>query len=335
MPQAYANPYSGLARGIETGFGMARMKAEAAMKKDVTALSNAFNMLNVKGLPPEKKLEVYNATIVPIANRMNPESTLDEMSSWPEGLNTFAKQAGDLMKSYNKGDLSSRDTLDSLELIKLDAGEQGKAFDISGLTAGVKRGERQAATGLQAVGVEGPLTEMGAEVEGRGGLTGLREYVEEGTVPPAAKEEKLVERTVDLGNEIEYIYTDGSRETKPKGRAPGKAGGGAGAGKWDKDAAARLDKLYGTQTEMGIVVDPERMAEYEDANTYLAEYKKMGLTANDAAVLAARRAKAGGIDPIQTAVDKYRELGKSDKEIKAFLRRSKFKSVSPRIYGLK
>lgn len=38
---------------------------------------------------------------------------------------------------------------------------------------------------------------------------------------------KAVERTVDLGNQIEYIYTDGTRELKPKG-APPKAPGGAG-----------------------------------------------------------------------------------------------------------
>lgn len=107
------------------------------------------------------------------------------------------------------------------------------------------------------------------------------------------------------------------------------------ADKWNKDAAARLDKLYGTQTEMGIVVDPERMAEYQDANTYLADYKAKGLTANDAAVLASRRAVAGGIDPIQQVIDQQRAAGKSDKEIKGMLRKSQFKSVSPRIYGLK
>ncbi len=31
---------------------------------------------------------------------------------------------------------------------------------------------------------------------------------------------KMVERTVDLGNQVEYIYADGTRETKPKGRVP-------------------------------------------------------------------------------------------------------------------
>ena len=37
---------------------------------------------------------------------------------------------------------------------------------------------------------------------------------------------KRVERTVDLGNQVEYIYTDGTRETKPKGRIPGAGGDG-------------------------------------------------------------------------------------------------------------
>ena len=77
------------------------------------------------------------------------------------------------------------------------------------------------------------------------------------------------------------------------------------------------------------------MAEYQDANTYLADYKDRGLTPNDAAVLAERRARAGGIDPIQTVIDQQRAQGKSDREITGMLRKSQFKSVNPRIYGLK
>lgn len=38
------------------------------------------------------------------------------------------------------------------------------------------------------------------------------------------KSEKKVERTVDLGNKVEYIYTDGTREMKPKGKLPGDEG---------------------------------------------------------------------------------------------------------------
>jgi len=34
------------------------------------------------------------------------------------------------------------------------------------------------------------------------------------------KQGKNIERTVDLGNSVEYIYADGSRETKPKGQSP-------------------------------------------------------------------------------------------------------------------
>lgn len=115
----------------------------------------------------------------------------------------------------------------------------------------------------------------------------------------------------------------------------GTGAGGAASAKWDKDAAARLDKFYGTQTDYGMVIDPEKMAEYQNANTYLAEYKARGLTINDAPVLAARRAASGGIDPIQQVIDNQRRLGKTDKEIKAMLGKSQFKSVSPRIYGLR
>jgi hypothetical protein len=40
------------------------------------------------------------------------------------------------------------------------------------------------------------------------------------------KKEKMVERTVDLGDQVEYIYTDGSRELKAKGKSPSTGDGG-------------------------------------------------------------------------------------------------------------
>lgn len=43
------------------------------------------------------------------------------------------------------------------------------------------------------------------------------------TAPFAPKTERQIERTVDLGNEVEYIYTDGRREKVPKGLTPGQA----------------------------------------------------------------------------------------------------------------
>jgi len=42
---------------------------------------------------------------------------------------------------------------------------------------------------------------------------------------PSGAGSKMVERTVDLGDKVEYIYTDGARETKPKGAIPGGPGG--------------------------------------------------------------------------------------------------------------
>lgn len=115
---------------------------------------------------------------------------------------------------------------------------------------------------------------------------------------------------------------------KPTGKGDGAAG------KWDKDALAALTKLYGTQTDMGIVVDPDRMAEYQDAMTYLGDYKAKGLTTSDAAVLSSRRSQAGGVDPITTVIQQQRGLGKSNADIVKLLRASKFKSLNPRTYGL-
>lgn len=117
---------------------------------------------------------------------------------------------------------------------------------------------------------------------------------------------------------------------------PGKptAGDGGAAEKWQKDALGALKTLYGTQTDMGIVVDPERMDEYQDAMTYLADYKAKGLTANDSAVLSSRRSLAGGVDPIETVIQTLKGQNKSDDDIKALLRQSQFKSINPRLYDL-
>ena len=43
------------------------------------------------------------------------------------------------------------------------------------------------------------------------------------------KPQKQIERTVDLGNQVEYIYTDGTRETQPKGATPRDPSTGTGS----------------------------------------------------------------------------------------------------------
>ena len=123
---------------------------------------------------------------------------------------------------------------------------------------------------------------------------------------------------------------------KPDGAGgPGGVGGSASSLKWDKDALGALKTQYGTLTDTGYVIDTARMSEYQDAVTYLNDYKAKGLGPNEASVLSERRSKAGGVDPIQTVIDRYKAQGKSDTEIKGFLRKSQFKSVNPRNYGLK
>lgn len=54
-----------------------------------------------------------------------------------------------------------------------------------------------------------------AQAESARALANVREN-------PVAKPVKQVERTVDLGDKVEYIYTNGEREVKPKGVTPGR-----------------------------------------------------------------------------------------------------------------
>ena len=52
-----------------------------------------------------------------------------------------------------------------------------------------------------------------------GGMRGVQDYWKE-REKQLGKTQKMVEKTVDLGDKVEYIYTDGTRETKPKGKLP-------------------------------------------------------------------------------------------------------------------
>lgn len=170
----------------------------------------------------------------------------------------------------------------------------------------------------------------------------LLAFQESGKVPlrdGARGAARITDTKVEAGKKQDYESFDGGQTWKKWGD-PYSTGKGAGAGgaadlKWHKDAGSRLDRQYGTLTDTGYVINEDRMAEYQDANTYLADYKTQGLNPNDAAVLAERRARAGGVDPIQTVIGQLRTQGKNDKEIKTMLRKSQFGSVNPRLYGLK
>ncbi len=168
--------------------------------------------------------------------------------------------------------------------------------------------------------------------DGQFQLTGIKP-AGVGKLPGAAKTITTAEGIMQWNPATQrYDIPAGGVPTRP---GAARVGGSAADLKWTKDAGTRLDKLYGTLTDTGYVIDANRMAEYQDANTYLIDYKEKGLDPNSAAVLAERRAKAGGVDPIQQVIEQQRALGKRDKEIKALLRKSQFKSVSPRAYGLK
>jgi hypothetical protein len=170
------------------------------------------------------------------------------------------------------------------------------------------------------------------------------------------KGQKVEGTFVALDKQGEPVFTDVvDIAEKDVGKGPS---GGRAIEKWDKDAAGRLDKMFGKQTELGFVIDPDRMEEYQLANTYLGDYRDKGLTPSDAAVLAATRAeeirepdemdpetgtliragrviKPSGVDPIQIVIDQQRAAGVSDEEIIKLLKSSKYSAINPRTYGLK
>lgn len=70
------------------------------------------------------------------------------------------------------------------------------------------------ARGSMLGGVKTP-EQLQSDVTQAGALEGAKE-----TAKQAARPDKTVERTVDLGDKVEYIYVDGTREVKKKGVSP-------------------------------------------------------------------------------------------------------------------
>lgn len=202
----------------------------------------------------------------------------------------------------------------------------GKFAEISGTQTGealAAQFPEMAQANLDPIGSYTVKSRIG--VDGTVQVTGIE--------PAIAKEPEAAD-TVETGKGIFQWNPQTKRYDILVGPGKVKAGAGGAAEKWQKDALGALKTLYGTQTDMGIVVDPERMDEYQDAMTYLADYKAKGLTANDSAVLSSRRSLAGGVDPIETVIQTLKGQNKSDDDIKELLRQSQFKSINPRLYGL-
>lgn len=175
--------------------------------------------------------------------------------------------------------------------------------------------------------IKGGLTSEAKEM----GEIGRQQFVETGKIEKKPKRDTQV---VELATG-KYLFDKqtGERIKRLGAGQAGEKGGGA-SDKWTKDAGTILDKFYGTLTDTGYVVDPERMDEFQNAHSYLGDYKDKGLNSSDAAVLSSRRAAAGGTDPIVWAIEKFRGDKVSDKEIMKKLK-EKFPGINPRTYGLK
>ncbi|MCK5611778.1 hypothetical protein KAR91_58455 [Candidatus Pacearchaeota archaeon] len=228
------------------------------------------------------------------------------------------------LEGINKGFAATHGDLHTTQLENLVPGKYAELADTQTGEALAAQFPELAQANLDPTGAYAVKSRIG--VDGSVEVTGI--------APAVAKEPGAAD-TVETGQGIFQWNPDTSRYDILVGPGKAKAGAGGAAEKWQKDALGALKTLYGTQTEMGIVVDPDRMAEYQDAMTYLADYKAKGLTANDSAVLSSRRSLAGGVDPIETVIQTLKGQDKSDDEIKALLRQSQFKSINPRLYGLK
>ena len=255
---------------------------------------------------------------------LDANKTLTDRQGFEEGIATSAKL------SKTNPDAGSELFDETISKYQLD--EQPMVPEIEATTVTAREGLYMSPS--QRTAAE---RERRRQVGATAGLSGERllAFEESGKVPAAAAGRgaaRITDTKVERGKKQDYESFDGGQTWRKWGEpySTGKAGGAGGAAslKWDKDAGSVLGKFFGTMTVDGYLQVPEaRMAEYQDSLSYLTDYKQKGASPNNAAVLAARRAKAGGIDPIQTTVDRLKGEGKTNSEIKKLIRQSQFKSI--------
>ncbi|MEE9354210.1 MAG: hypothetical protein V3U75_01335 [Methylococcaceae bacterium] len=327
IPQPFADPFSGLSRGIESGVGIGLSLRRQRQTEDAAEFAQLQDQLETKKVDKERQTSLLEKqyTFHVINNDMErAQAALQKLDTLNK--TDFAQRVPmGSHKAFNK-DMASIDKADPdiREAVATDLMTKWPLITPQGIVAQPKEKLPELFAKADVSKFTPESVAIAERTRNRGDL-----------VPIEAGEDREILR--DVKGQARFIDTKERVFPGIEKDVKDGVGGMSGAAsvKWDKDAGTRLDKIYGTQTEDGFVIDSARMSEYLNANTHLEDYKQKGLSTNEAAVLAARRAKAGGVDPIQEVIDQQRELGKSDAEIRQLLGKSQFKSVNPRAYGLK
>lgn len=252
MPQAFDNPFSGLNRGLQSGLQMGlqirqlrvaeqelarkKLAEEAKIKRDtaIKGLETGQSLMGIKhpairqqGLDITMKTLRDNADIFGVDPAALPETV-----KWTDSFDPVVKEINEGLKAYKEGRIDNATAMSALNSSLMKARQIMESEDVEALRKG-KEAELQSIKGAQESGMlqqaamipgladKGVLTPEQAET---GRLTALAGAGTEGQDILASLAEgggKLIERTVDLGDKVEFIYTDGTRETKPKGMSPG------------------------------------------------------------------------------------------------------------------
>lgn len=149
-----------------------------------------MQVMQNKNLPKSMRLEAYN-NLRPVWER-NGLGSLPEMKEWDDSYSDVAKKAFNIYQD---------ETLD-----------QGmKLKGIRGLYAEAQtEAERNVIKDAEQRTI---IQSKDRTPEDTALLTKDQQN--------ALKPQKTIERTVDLGDKVEYIYSDGTKETKAKGKLPG------------------------------------------------------------------------------------------------------------------
>lgn len=283
MPQAWADPYSGLARGLQMGQQFAANTQQMMMQKAEAKAAKEFqaNTLNLKlaaneALPEADRVGYTNA-IIDYSNKLGGTKTPHITSM----ANIKGKDMAQLLKIAENKDLplSERIKMMPRKAAELGIGEGEYKPLMTSLQREQRRGlmYKPDIAGLPAKTVdiggagltrpEIPSRPGGVTTEGRG-LTGSQRQT--------------------------FIETGQAQAPRKVIDAKGK-GAGKDRRMWMESASKELGAQYGTLTEMGYVIDPENIDLRNDVNMLLEKYFEQGYNAKEATTRAISEAKMAGL----------------------------------------
>ncbi len=128
MAQPFPNPIGGFNTGFQTGFNMARAKAQDKMQADIVNLNISLQTMSNKNLPDATKLEIYNTIYKDSMSKLSPATKIEPLKEWPDQLGAIYQKGYNLTQDES---LSPTETIKQLGALELQGRGQGLQVDFS------------------------------------------------------------------------------------------------------------------------------------------------------------------------------------------------------------